>query len=87
MAATQARSEEWVYAKPFEDMPGPKPLPIIGNIWRFIPYIGKLLFRYVITGMLTESKTIHPFLHAIHHESDKREIYHWNSEYQNCHGY
>ncbi|PNF42439.1 putative cytochrome P450 301a1, mitochondrial [Cryptotermes secundus] len=42
MVATQARPEEWDYAKPFEDMPGPKPLPIIGNTWRFIPHIGDL---------------------------------------------
>jgi hypothetical protein len=47
IAATQARSEEWVYAKPFEDIPGPKPLPIIGNAWRFIPQLGKLLFPHV----------------------------------------
>jgi hypothetical protein len=52
MAVTQAKPEEWDYAKPFEDMPGPKPLPIIGNVWRFIPHVGKLLFRYVIMGML-----------------------------------
>jgi hypothetical protein len=41
-AVTQARPEEWDYAKPFEDIPGPKPLPIIGNTWRFIPYIGNV---------------------------------------------
>jgi hypothetical protein len=41
-AITQARSEEWDYAKPFEDIPGPKPLPIIGNTWRFIPYLGNV---------------------------------------------
>lgn len=27
----------WQNAKPFETVPGPKPLPIIGNIWRFLP--------------------------------------------------
>ncbi|XP_022653889.1 cytochrome P450 302a1, mitochondrial-like, partial [Varroa destructor] len=26
--------------KPFEEIPGPKPLPIIGNIWRYIPPFG-----------------------------------------------
>jgi len=26
-AVTQARPEEWNYAKPFEDIPRPKPLP------------------------------------------------------------
>ncbi|PNF13667.1 hypothetical protein B7P43_G16772 [Cryptotermes secundus] len=42
MAATQARPEEWDYAKTFEDIPGPKPLPVIGNAWRFIPFLGDL---------------------------------------------
>ncbi|OQR76472.1 hypothetical protein BIW11_07765 [Tropilaelaps mercedesae] len=28
--------------KPFEEIPGPKPLPIIGNIWRYIPPFGDL---------------------------------------------
>ena len=41
-AVVQARPEEWDYAKPFEDIPGPKPLPIIGNVWRFIPSIGNV---------------------------------------------
>ena len=30
-------------AKPYADIPGPKELPIIGNSWRFAPYIGKLV--------------------------------------------
>lgn len=25
----------------FEDIPGPKPLPILGNLWRYLPLIGK----------------------------------------------
>jgi hypothetical protein len=40
----QARPEEWDYARPFEDIPGPKPLPIIGNTWRFIPYLGNVTY-------------------------------------------
>ena len=31
-------------AKPYEDIPGPKPLPIIGNAWRFLPGIGTYEF-------------------------------------------
>jgi hypothetical protein len=54
MVATETRKEEWDYAKPFEDIPGPRPLPIIGNAWRFIPHIGKLLFPYVVLGIITE---------------------------------
>jgi hypothetical protein len=48
VGSTQIRPDEWDYAKPFEDIPGPKPLPIIGNVWRFIPYIGKVFCCTVI---------------------------------------
>ncbi|XP_069671910.1 probable cytochrome P450 301a1, mitochondrial [Periplaneta americana] len=41
-AAQRAIPQEWDNAKPYEDMPGPKPLPILGNAWRFIPKIGNL---------------------------------------------
>jgi hypothetical protein len=50
VAITQARPEDWDYAKPFEDIPGPKPLPIVGNTWRFIPYLGNV-FRCSIVFM------------------------------------
>jgi len=46
-AFAQVRPEEWEYAKPFEDIPGPKPLPIIGNVWRFAPYIGNVTYWFV----------------------------------------
>jgi hypothetical protein len=46
-AVAQARPVEWDFAKPFEDIPGPKPLPIIGNTWRFIPYLGNVTYCFV----------------------------------------
>ena len=46
-AVAQARPEEWDYAKPFEDIPGPKPLPIVGNTWRFIPFLGNVTYCFV----------------------------------------
>jgi hypothetical protein len=46
-AVAQARPEKWDCAKPFEDIPGPKPLPIIGNTWRFIPYIGNVTYCFL----------------------------------------
>ncbi|KDR20887.1 putative cytochrome P450 301a1, mitochondrial, partial [Zootermopsis nevadensis] len=39
---TEEFQREWDTAKPYEDMPGPKPLPVIGNFWRFLPYIGDI---------------------------------------------
>jgi hypothetical protein len=30
-------------AKPYRAVPGPRELPLIGNAWRFLPYIGKQL--------------------------------------------
>lgn len=32
----------WDEALPYKSIPGPKPLPIIGNVWRFFPHIGDL---------------------------------------------
>lgn len=31
-----------VEGRPFHEIPGPKPLPIIGNIWRYMPIIGDM---------------------------------------------
>lgn len=31
----------WDTAKPYSEIPGPTPLPVVGNIWRFMPLIGK----------------------------------------------
>lgn len=32
------------YVRPTKDIPGPKALPLIGNLFKFMPYIGKSYF-------------------------------------------
>lgn len=36
LAAGQDRDADWDSAKPFHEVPGPRPLPVLGNMWRFI---------------------------------------------------
>lgn len=43
---TSKKRVEKIEAKPFESMPGPKGLPIVGNIWRYFPLIGKNFFIF-----------------------------------------
>lgn len=38
---TKDVNNELQYARPTKDIPGPKALPLLGNWFRFIPYIGK----------------------------------------------
>ncbi|KAF9796164.1 hypothetical protein SFRURICE_010173, partial [Spodoptera frugiperda] len=33
--------------KSWDEVPGPRPLPFLGNTWRFTPYIGKFFFMYI----------------------------------------
>ncbi|KAK2581868.1 hypothetical protein KPH14_002331 [Odynerus spinipes] len=37
---TEIEKQECTSHRPYEEIPGPKPIPILGNTWRFIPYIG-----------------------------------------------
>lgn len=46
----EAFDVEWKSAKPYELIPGPKPLPLVGNILRFFPVIGK---KYKLTSNLS----------------------------------
>lgn len=48
IAIGRQREIESVEGIPYQYVPGPKPLPILGNSWRFIPFIGKLIFGLLI---------------------------------------
>lgn len=37
----------WTQAKPYREIPGPRPVPFLGNTWRFLPYIGNFKIEEV----------------------------------------
>lgn len=37
---TEIEEQDWSRCRPYTEIPGPKPIPFLGNTWRFIPYIG-----------------------------------------------
>ncbi|KAJ3658851.1 hypothetical protein Zmor_010569 [Zophobas morio] len=39
--------EEWESAIPYENVPGPTPIPLLGNTWRFIPFIGDFQTEHI----------------------------------------
>ncbi|XP_034253507.1 probable cytochrome P450 49a1 [Thrips palmi] len=41
-AAAAEAVTSWDTARSYADIPGPKPLPVIGNAWRFMPVVGNL---------------------------------------------
>ncbi|XP_068083417.1 probable cytochrome P450 49a1 [Anabrus simplex] len=53
MAAAQENLEE---IRPYKEVPGPKPLPILGNTWRFFPYIGEFADMDINELMSTVAK-------------------------------
>jgi hypothetical protein len=40
---------EWDQAKPFEQIPGARPLPIVGTTWVLFPIVGKKLMPFAYT--------------------------------------
>lgn len=41
-------TNDLITAKPYSQVPGPTPWPIIGNTWRMLPVIGILKCKYCI---------------------------------------
>jgi hypothetical protein len=41
---------DWDHARPYSEVPGPKPLPLVGNAWRFMPGIGTLVFQILLNN-------------------------------------
>ena len=35
------QQQDFSQVRPYSEMPGPKPIPILGNTWRFLPFIGE----------------------------------------------
>lgn len=49
--------KEFTTAKPYAEIPGPKPIPILGNTWRLLPLIGQYDISDVgkLSGQLYET--------------------------------
>ncbi|XP_050327103.1 probable cytochrome P450 301a1, mitochondrial [Bactrocera neohumeralis] len=48
-------TSEWQNALPYNEVPGPKPIPILGNTWRMMPIIG----QYTISDVAKISSLLH----------------------------
>lgn len=65
LTALQCGADELATARPYSEVPGPTPLPLIGNTWRLLPIIGTCqesrvalilcnsLLHYTVTDVLT----------------------------------
>lgn len=38
--ATEVEEQDWPQYRAYSEIPGPKPIPLLGNTWRFLPFIG-----------------------------------------------
>lgn len=47
--------QELASSRPYSEVPGPRPLPILGNTWRLIPVIG----QYQISDLAKVSELLH----------------------------
>lgn len=47
--------EELQHIKPYSQVPGPKPIPLLGNTWRLLPIIG----QYQVSDVAKLSKIFH----------------------------
>jgi len=54
VAMNEKEKDEWMKAKPYSEIPGPKPLPIpkYGNVWRVIANGNIELSNYIILVMI-----------------------------------
>lgn len=47
-----AVNESSIQAKPYEEIPGPRPVPVLGNTWRLLPVIGQ--YQISDTGKISQ---------------------------------
>ncbi|KAJ8728632.1 hypothetical protein PYW07_006328 [Mythimna separata] len=52
--------------KSWEDVPGPRPLPLLGNTWRFTPYIGRCRCWGTLGGSLLTSVSVYTRARSTH---------------------
>lgn len=69
--ALQNGTWEQTDAKPYTEIPGPRKLPIVGNSWRFAPFIGEYGYKRTINSICSVCNAISESGHYKIGELDK----------------
>lgn len=49
--SSAVEDDEWNSAKPFEEIPGIRKLPVVGTVWGFLPVVGTLTLLTVYPNL------------------------------------
>lgn len=70
-------------ARPYSEVPGPTPMPLIGNTWRLLPIIGRYIGNVALSNTTTIHLLPHPLQFTVHAPSYPSGLHgqraHWTS--------
>lgn len=61
------RQQDLSHIRPYNEMPGPKSIPLLGNTWRFLPFIGNFYFLiHLLLFLNSFFFNFHSFMKFLH---------------------